>query len=621
MNGIIGEARAACYTDAASLLVIILLLLLSERIRREKTGPLHIFFVLCCHAVMACLAMFAYNMMYAQPAPWCRTAALISHTLGDAFILAIVSLWVVFVQTKLFGPGRNLSAVRVIRISATAVFGLLTVINLFTGILYTVGDDNRIEAKILYHAMAAAVFLLFCSAAVSVWYFDRKTAKIRFLRISPMVISISLSLIPQYFTPYDTGLLGLAIGITLLYFSMISEIRFSDEESGLYNRGYLAYLFDLAFDGKNDARSVLILEADGNLPAFFEILRAVLHQDGDVIRTEEKKFMMFSSTDSRSTVQYLSSLVEEAVNARNEADPDHKIRMTARCRIRNSEEDAFSFLRRVVDEKDTGGTMRGIVSMMSELDRLDRELELAADIQLSMLPMNFPPFPDRREFDLYASMTPAREVGGDFYDFFLIDEDHLGLVIADVSGKGIPAALFMMVSKTLIKNQMMTGCDPARALEHVNLQLAEKNSAMMFVTVWLAVIELSTGKGLVCNAGHEKPALRRSGELYGLLAYKHNMFLGVNKKAKYQNREFQLAPGDSLFVYTDGVPEAANGKSEMFGGEGLVRTLNENPDADPEATVHHVHDAVDRFAAGAEQFDDITMLCFRYNGPQPQLPG
>ena len=273
-------------------------------------------------------------------------------------------------------------------------------------------------------------------------------------------------------------------------------------------------------------------------------------------------------------------------------------------------------MRAVIEDREAGNEVRGIVSMISELDRLDKELELAADIQINSLPMNFPPFPERKEFDLYASMTPAKEVGGDFYDFFLIDSDHLALVIADVSGKGIPAALFMMVSKTLIKNQMMALCDPAAALENVNLQLCERNSSKMFVTVWLAVLEISTGKGLACNAGHENPALRRPGSGFELLHYRHNMFMGVSKKAKYQNREFVLEPGDSLFVYTDGVLEATSVSGAMFKEERLAETLNQNPDASPEELIHRVRGAVDAFADSAPQFDDITMLSLKYNGPQ-----
>ena len=359
---------------------------------------------------------------------------------------------------------------------------------------------------------------------------------------------------------------------------------------------------------------MLVLEADGDLSACFQILREALHQNGDVIRVDRNKFLMFSNSDSLSKMQYLSSLVEEAEEKHNAAHPEDKIRITVRCRMRTEQENAFGFLRSAMEDKEAGDEMRGIVSMISELDRLDQELALAADIQINMLPMIFPPFPERREFDLYASMIPAKEVGGDFYDFFLVDSDHLGLVIADVSGKGIPAALFMMVSKALIKNQLSSGCDPATAVERVNLQLCEHNPSMMFVTMWAAVLEISTGRGFACNAGHENPLIRRAGGGFEILKYKHGVFVGGTETAKYQNREFQLAPGDCVFVYTDGVPEATSAGREMFGETRLAETLNQTPDADPETLIHHVHEAVSRFADGAPQFDDITMLCLKYNG-------
>lgn len=250
-----------------------------------------------------------------------------------------------------------------------------------------------------------------------------------------------------------------------------------------------------------------------------------------------------------------------------------------------------------------------------EQERIAEELTLARQIQISALPRIFPAYPDRTEFDLYASMDPAKEVGGDFYDFFLIDGDHLALVIADVSGKGIPAAMFMMTSKSLIRNELMSGHDPAEALTNVNLQLLENNDAKMFVTVWVAVLELSTGKGLACNAGHEHPALRRAGKDFELIQYRHGIMVGVSRKARYQNREFELHPGDSVFVYTDGVPEAKAGNKEMFGAERLVTALNACQDCRPDEILTNVKRAVDTFVGDAEQFDDLTMMCLEYKGP------
>ena len=267
-------------------------------------------------------------------------------------------------------------------------------------------------------------------------------------------------------------------------------------------------------------------------------------------------------------------------------------------------------------EQDLAEYEEGIKRATAEKERIRTELDLASRIQFDALPSVFPPFPDRKEFELFASMDPAKEVGGDFYDFFLIDDDHLALVIADVSGKGIPAALFMMVSKSLIKNQLLSGCDPAQALTHANIQLCDGNTSSSFVTVWLAVLQISTGKVKACNAGHENPCLRSSKEPYELLKYKHNVSVGVIDNAVYQNREFELRPGDSLFVYTDGVPEAQDAEGAMFGEARLLETLNRNPDASPEALVGSMRKAINEFVKDAPQFDDITMLAFRYNGPE-----
>lgn len=160
----------------------------------------------------------------------------------------------------------------------------------------------------------------------------------------------------------------------------------------------------------------------------------------------------------------------------------------------------------------------------------------------------------------------------------------------------------------------MTGCDPATALKQVNLQLSEHNSSAMFVTVWLTVLEISTGKGMVCNAGHENPCIRRADGEFELLEYSHDMFVGGMKKAKYRNREFELHPGDCLFVYTDGVPEATNADKELFGTERLVNALNEQPQSAPFDILKNVRRAVDDFVQEAEQFDDLTMLCLEYKG-------
>ena len=256
-----------------------------------------------------------------------------------------------------------------------------------------------------------------------------------------------------------------------------------------------------------------------------------------------------------------------------------------------------------------------IKRVTAEKERIGTELEMASRIQSSQLPRLFPPFPERKEFSLFASMTPAKEVGGDFYDFFMIDDDHIAFVIADVSGKGVPASLVMMVSRVLIKSSLQNGKNPAETLESVNNQLCEGNDEGYFITVWLAVFEISTGKGVAANAGHEHPVLRRAGGGYELQVYRHSMPVGSMKGIPFRQHDFLLNPGDSFFVYTDGVAEATNEQKEMFGTKRMLDALNKDPDAPPEQILPNVKSEIDRFVDGAEQFDDITMLCFRYNGP------
>ena len=256
-----------------------------------------------------------------------------------------------------------------------------------------------------------------------------------------------------------------------------------------------------------------------------------------------------------------------------------------------------------------------IQRVTAEKERIGAELDMASRIQGSQLPNLFPPFPDRKEFSLYASMDPAKEVGGDFYDFFMIDEDHMGFVIADVSGKGVPAALLMMVSRVLIKSGLQNGKSPAEALASVNNQLCESNDEEFFVTVWLAVLELSTGNGIAANAGHEHPVLRRAGGKYELQVYRHSLAVGVMKDVPFRQHEFHLNPGDSFFVYTDGVPEATDRNSELYGTGRMLEALNRDADAEPEEVLANLTADINRFVDGAEQFDDITMLGFRYRGP------
>ncbi|MBQ9030221.1 MAG: SpoIIE family protein phosphatase [Parasporobacterium sp.] len=250
----------------------------------------------------------------------------------------------------------------------------------------------------------------------------------------------------------------------------------------------------------------------------------------------------------------------------------------------------------------------------AEKERIQTELNLATSIQSSMLPDQFPAFPGREEFDLYAAMDPAREVGGDFYDYFLIDEDHLCMLIADVSGKGIPAALFMMGSMIILKNMAGTGKSPAQILFDANHAICENNKNDMFVSVWLGILEISTGTLTAANAGHEYPAVCHAGGSFEIFRDKHGLVLGAMPGVKFKDYEITLAPGSRIFVYTDGVPEATDNEKSMFGLDRLIEALNQQLNASPEQILTHVRSAVDRFVKEAEQFDDLTMLCLEYKG-------
>ncbi|MBR3383280.1 MAG: SpoIIE family protein phosphatase [Clostridia bacterium] len=258
--------------------------------------------------------------------------------------------------------------------------------------------------------------------------------------------------------------------------------------------------------------------------------------------------------------------------------------------------------------------IRDITDITAEKERISTELSLATRIQADMLPNIFPAFPDRDEFDIYATMDPAKEVGGDFYDFFLIDDDHLGVVIADVSGKGIPAALFMMGSKILVQNYAMTGLSPARVLEKVNDQICANNREQMFVTVWLGILELSTGKLTCANAGHEYPVLKTPGGRFELYRDKHGFVIGGMENMRYAEYEITLAPGAKLFLYTDGVPEATDTEGALFGTERMLEALNAGSDDPPMEILRKVRAGVDGFVGEAEQFDDLTMVCLAYLG-------
>ncbi len=281
----------------------------------------------------------------------------------------------------------------------------------------------------------------------------------------------------------------------------------------------------------------------------------------------------------------------------------------------NKRRDEIGSLSKDVTEmtKEMSRYVEEIYTLANERAEASAVLSVASRIQTDMMPCVFPAFPDRKDFDIFASMTPAKAVGGDFYDFFLLDDDHLAMVMADVSEKGVPAALFMVISKTLIKDQAQMCRSPKTILEEVNNKLYESNGEGMFVTVWLGILTISTGRIVAANAGHEYPAMRKADAKFELIKDKHGMVLGTMKDMKYTEYEMELEKGGCLFLYTDGVPEATDANDRLFGTDRMIEALNKEPFTTPEVLLGNVKKATDVFVGDAPQFDDITMLAIKFN--------
>lgn len=258
--------------------------------------------------------------------------------------------------------------------------------------------------------------------------------------------------------------------------------------------------------------------------------------------------------------------------------------------------------------------IKNLTEVTAEKERIGAELDVAAQIQSSMLPCIFPAFPGKKEIDIYATMNPAKEVGGDFYDFFMVDDRHLAVVMADVSGKGVPAALFMVIGKTLIKDHTQPGKPLGEVFSDVNNLLCDSNSEGLFITAFEGVLDLETGEFFYVNAGHEVPYINRAGEGYQPYKVRPGFVLAGLEDMRYKEGSLTLQPGDRIFLYTDGVPEATNRENELYGNERLYRILNQNKDRTPKELLPEIKADVDLFVGEAPQFDDITMLCLEYKG-------
>lgn len=255
---------------------------------------------------------------------------------------------------------------------------------------------------------------------------------------------------------------------------------------------------------------------------------------------------------------------------------------------------------------------KNLTTITAEKERVNTELSVATRIQANMLPSIFPPFPERKEIDIFAMMNPAKEVGGDFYDFFMVDESHLAIVMADVSGKGVPAALFMVIGKTLIKDHTQPGRDLGEVFTEVNELLCESNSEGLFITAFEGVLDLVTGEFRYVNAGHEIPFICKRGGTFEPYRIRAGFVLAGMEGIRYKCGSIQLEPGDKIFQYTDGVTEATNQDNELYGIKRLENVLVRNKDCTSAELLSRVKENIDEFVGTAPQFDDITMLCVEF---------
>lgn len=325
-------------------------------------------------------------------------------------------------------------------------------------------------------------------------------------------------------------------------------------------------------------------------------------------------FMRFTEEKISRPIEHLAQVAQEFYS--EPATDDRRKQLVSFCGAYAQDSTEVGMLARsyIAMARDLDQYVQNLKKVTEEKERINADLSIASDIQAHMLPCIFPPFPDHREFELYAVMHPAREVGGDFYDFYMIDEDHLAVSVADVSGKGVPAALFMVIAKTLVKNYMQTGMQPADVFCRVNRMLCDGNDAGMFVTAWTGVLELSTGKLTYVNAGHNPPLLKKKDGAFAYLRGRTGFVLAGMENAKYTQSELTISPGDRLFLYTDGVTETANAQQQLYGEERLCSFLNDRGTCPLCEILPALQEELREFAGTAPQYDDITMLLLEFKG-------
>ena len=322
--------------------------------------------------------------------------------------------------------------------------------------------------------------------------------------------------------------------------------------------------------------------------------------------------LLFMWIINRLVVKPINSLAAAASSFVSDQKSEGEASAISQLNIRTSDEiqNLSESIKRM--ELDINQYIDDLESVTAEKERIGAELDIAKHIQASMLPCIFPAFPERSEIDIYATMEPAKEVGGDFYDFFMVDDRHLAIVMADVSGKGVPAALFMVIGKTLIKDHTTPGRDLGKVFTEVNKLLCESNSEELFITAFEGVLDLVTGEFVYVNAGHEMPFICKAGGEFAPYKIRAAFVLAGMEGMKYRAGSMTLEPGDKIFQYTDGVTEATNVNNELYGMERLGDILNKNKNGTPHEILPAIKADIDKFVGEAPQFDDITMLCLEY---------
>lgn len=386
------------------------------------------------------------------------------------------------------------------------------------------------------------------------------------------------------------------------------------------------------YEGKSDYETVYRLHITDGKKQHITTLVPVKNSDGEVVgilcmqrpisvlRARIIQYLVFIAMLA-AALSVLAAIIVARHNKRNFVTPIRKIseetmrfssgEMTVNKLGDISSIEEIANLAGSIDimEENMVKNVENLTAYTAEKERIGAELSIANTIQENSVPHTFPAFPDRNDIDIYASMTAAKEVGGDFYNFFFVDDNHLAVIMADVSGKGIPAALFMMVSNILISEGARINQSPAEVLTFVNDRICKHNEAEMFVTVWLGILDLTTGKMVAANAGHDDPAIYRKGGEFEIVKNKHGFVLGGMEGIKYSNFEIQLNEGDKLFLYTDGLPEATDKNNRMFTVDQMLRALNKNKDESPKVILEGINESVNAFVGDAPQFDDLTMLC------------